>query len=157
MRTAIEPVAIDELATVLPLWREAMEYHARLVPFFRPAGRGELAWQKYIAVSMAKGEGMLFVARTARETVGFICGQVQSLPPVFVPGRLGYISDLYVKPPYRRHGLGRLLYLALSDWFRQKGVTALDIHVYLANPEGVAFWRKMGFSPYAEKRRCELG
>ncbi|MGQ9779648.1 MAG: GNAT family N-acetyltransferase [Bacillota bacterium] len=157
MRAKIEPVGIEELEAVLPLWREAMEHHARLVPFFRPADGGELAWKKYVAVSLAKGDGALFAARVEREAVGFIYGQIQSLPPVFVPGQLGYISDLYVKPPYRRHGLGRLLYLALGDWFRKKGVTALDIHVYLANPEATAFWHKMGFFPYAEKMRCELG
>lgn len=154
MRARIEAVGIEEIEGLLPLWREAMDYHARLVPFFRPAPDGEAAWRKYAAVSLAKGDGALFAARVEHEAVGFIHGQIHSYPPIFVPGRLGYITDLYVKSSHRRHGLGRLLYLALCDWFRRKGVTILDIHVYLANPEGAAFWRRMGFVPYAEKMRC---
>ena len=157
MRARIEAVGIEEIEDLLPLWREAMEHHARLVPFFRPAEDAGAAWRKYAAVSLAKGDGALLAARVEGEAVGFIYGQIHSLPPIFAPGRLGYITDLYVRAPYRRHGLGRLLYLALCDWFRRRGVTSLDIHVYLANPEGTAFWRRMGFTPYAEKMRCELG
>ncbi|MGE5599663.1 MAG: N-acetyltransferase family protein [Bacteroidota bacterium] len=156
MRAVIEPVTLDRLPSLLPLWRESMNHHAAVVPFFHPHPRGEDAWYKNTAVMLAVGDGMIIVARSDGEAVGFIYGQIQAHSPVFLPGRLGYISDLYVKPECRRHGLGRLLFLALRDWFAARGVETLDLQAYLASAGASAFWRRMGFEVYAEKMRLEI-
>ena len=116
MNARIAAVTHDQLPDVLPLWRESMAYHAGLVPFFQPAPDGEAAWERHAAVALAKGEGLLLGAWVADEPVGLIFGQLQSFTPIFRPGKLGYVSDLYVRPEHRRHGLGRLLFLALRDW-----------------------------------------
>ena len=153
MNARIEPVTLDQLPAVLPLWRESMAYHAGLVPFFQPAPDGEAAWERHVAVALAKGEGLLLAAWAADEPAGLILGQLQSFAPIFRPGKLGYVSDLYVQSEYRRRGLGRLLFLALRDWLADQGATALDLQVYTANQEAMAFWRKMGFESYAERMR----
>ena len=155
MNTRIAAVTLDQLPAVLPLWRESMTHHAGLVPFFQPAPDGKAAWERHVAVAVAKGEGLLLAARVADKPVGLIFGQIQSLAPIFEAGKLGYISDLYVQPEYRRHGLGRLLFLALRDWLTDQGATALDLQAYTANAEAMAFWRKMGF--VVTRRGCGWG
>jgi len=155
MRAVIHPVSVDRLPALLPLWRESMAYHAALVPHFRPAPDAAQAWHNFAALSLARGTGAAFAAETGRESAGFIFGLVEENPPVFLPGRFGHIHDLYVQPACRRHGLGRLLFLALRDWFAGQGVTALELQAYLANPEAGAFWRKMGFAGYAERMRSD--
>ena len=156
MNARIAAVTLDQLPAVLPLWREGMAHHAGLVPFFQPAPDGETAWERHIAVALAKGEGLLLAAWAADEPAGLIFGQLQSHAPIFRPGKLGYISDLYVRPEYRRHGLGRLLFLALRDWLADQGATVLDLQVYMANGEAMAFWRAMGFESYAERMRMGI-
>ena len=155
MRAEIRHLSLDDIEAILPLWRESMAHHAGLVPFFEPAAGGAKAWRRHAAVVMAQGNGALLAAWVDRMPVGFILGQIQMHAPVFRPGRIGYISDLYVRDDYRRHGLGRLLFLALRDWFAARGVAALDLQVYLANTAAAAFWRAMGFNPYAQRMRRE--
>lgn len=155
MRAIIRPVSIGEIEEILPLWQEAMSHHARIIPFFQPAVDGAAAWRRHTAVAMAKGEGALFAAWSDGEAVAFICGLIHSHAPVFAPGRIGYISDLYVRADCRRHGLGRLLFLTLRDWFMIQGADALDLQAYLANAEAKAFWEAMGFTGYAVRMRYE--
>ena len=59
MNIHITAVTLDQLPAVLPLWRESMTHHAGLVPFFQPAPDGEAAWERLVAVAVAKGEGLL--------------------------------------------------------------------------------------------------
>ncbi|MGE5528191.1 MAG: N-acetyltransferase family protein [Patescibacteria group bacterium] len=157
MRAAIREVTAAGLPALLPLWREGMAHHAALIPFFHPAAGGEKAWLQRATASLLSGEGAVFAAYADGRPAGFIFGLVQQLTPVLEPGRLGYIVDLFVDPARRRHGLGRLLFFAMRDWFACRGINALDIHVYLANPEATAFWRSVGFTAYAQKMRLEIG
>ncbi len=156
MRARVESVSIDQLPAILPLWRESMAYHAALVPHFRPAPDAAQAWHNFAALSLTRGTGAAFAAKIGRESVGFIFGLVEEDPAVFLPGRYGHIYDLYVQPACRRHGLGRLLFLALRDWFAAQGVTDLELQVYHANQEAVAFWGAMGFAGYAERMRVGI-
>ena len=156
MRARVEPVTPDRVQLLLPLWQENMAFHARLVSFFKPVPAGKKAWEGHLLTSLACGDGMAFAAWSEESMVGFITGQVQTVAPILTPRRVGHIADLFVREPYRRHGLGRLLFFSLRDWFGTKGVEALDINVYLANGEALAFWRGMGFAPYAERMRAEI-
>ena len=55
------------------------------------------------------------------------------------------ISDLWVDPEARRRGIGRALVDASLAWVRQRGVVRVSVRVAVANAEGQAFWRALGF------------
>jgi len=59
------------------------------------------------------------------------------------------ISLLFVDGPYQKRGVGRALYAALEQIARDRtpGLRLLEAEVF---PNGVAFFRKMGFSPTDE-------
>lgn len=156
MRATVEPVTLDALPALLPLWRENMAHHAALVPHFRPAPDADQAWRDFAAFAIARGTGAAFAALREGEPAGFIFGLLEENPAVFAPGRFGHVYDLYVRPDHRRHGLGRLLFLSLRDWFAAQGAAAIELQVYLANPDAAPFWRKMGFGAYAERMRHPL-
>jgi GNAT superfamily N-acetyltransferase len=80
------------------------------------------------------------------EMVGYAVGMVQEPPPIFEPEMYVFISDLYVKPEYRRRGIGTALIERVRGWGWIKGIGRLS----LVLPHGSPYQRlyeKLGFKP----------
>jgi ribosomal protein S18 acetylase RimI-like enzyme len=58
---------------------------------------------------------------------------------------LGYIEDFYIAPSFRRRGHGRAFAAAIYEWFRQRGIKYVRLHVRVDNPRALAFWEREGF------------
>lgn len=58
-----------------------------------------------------------------------------------------YLRQLFVRPEFRRQGIGReaIGWLWLNAW---QGVPRLRIDVLIGNGDGQAFWRSVGFHDY---------
>jgi GNAT superfamily N-acetyltransferase len=61
--------------------------------------------------------------------------------------RTGYIANMSTDPAYRRRGHGRATLVALLDWMRDTGVTAVDLH---ASRDGEHLYRSVGFAEPAD-------
>jgi len=70
--------------------------------------------------------------------------------PVFEPGLYGYVTDIVVAPEARRSGAGRVLFGALKAWFRERGISHLQLQVAHENPAAQAFWRAEGCTDYMD-------
>ena len=92
----------------------------------------------------------MLVAEVDGELVGQIMGALRDPYPVFEPGRYGYVTDVVVDPAVRRSGVGRALFESLKMWFREKGVTHLQLQVAHKNVASQAFWRAMGCTDYMD-------
>lgn len=58
-----------------------------------------------------------------------------------------YIRQFFIQPSYRRRGIGQIAFnRIIADYFDSK--VALTLDVLESNPEGKAFWSKMGFVEY---------
>ena len=61
--------------------------------------------------------------------------------------RVVYVRQFFVERAYRRRGLGREAFSQLREtYFRG---AHLRLEVLTANPGGSAFWKTLGFEPYA--------
>ena len=58
---------------------------------------------------------------------------------------MSYIFLLYVKPEYRRRGLGKLLLARAEAWARQQGHDRIGLQVFLSNQNALDFYRHAGF------------
>ncbi|MCX7171399.1 MAG: GNAT family N-acetyltransferase [Proteobacteria bacterium] len=58
-----------------------------------------------------------------------------------------YLRQLFVRPEFRRHGIGRdaISWLWHNAW---QGAPRLRIDVLVGNRDGQAFWRSIGFREY---------
>jgi ribosomal protein S18 acetylase RimI-like enzyme len=128
-----------------------MDFHAEADPRFRPAPspQAEEAWEEFLRIDIWENKDWcVLVAEADGELVGQIMGAVRDPYPVFEPGRYGYVTDVVVDPAVRRSGVGRALFAALKMWFREKGVTHLQLQVAHKNVASQAFWRAMGCTDY---------
>ncbi len=55
-----------------------------------------------------------------------------------------YLNDLYVRPQWQRHGVGRLLVAAVARETLRRGGRCLWTGVYRRNVAGLAFYRSLG-------------
>ncbi|MGD8997834.1 MAG: GNAT family N-acetyltransferase [Anaerolineae bacterium] len=141
----------EDVPEMLRLWREMMDFHAQLEPRFRPkpSPDGERAWEAYLQQDIWDSEDWgVFVAAEDGRLVGQIMGNLRSTVPVFEPEDYGYVTDIVVDPQARRRGVGKALFQALKSWFRERGVSHLQLQVAHNNAASRAFWRAVGCSDY---------
>jgi len=138
---------------MLRLWREMMDFHARLEPRFcpLPPPEGERAWEKHLRENVWGDEDWcVLVAEADGELIGQIVGVVRDSVPVFEHGRYGYVTDVVVAPAARRNGVGQALFEALKAWFCERSVSHLQLQVAHNNPTSQTFWRAMGCTDYMD-------
>jgi GNAT superfamily N-acetyltransferase len=62
--------------------------------------------------------------------------------PGNLSGSYGYVQSMATDERWRSRGYGRAVFGALVDWFRDEGVTAVDLH---ATTSGEPLYRSFGF------------
>lgn len=132
----IDPATRADLGEVETLIRELAEYE-RL---------GHLC-----IASRADLEAALFAARPAAEVlIGRVNDQVAGFALFFhnfstFLGRRGlWLEDLFVRPPFRRIGLGRALLLELAAIARARGCGRFEWAVLDWNAPAIRFYESMG-------------
>jgi len=153
MDFTVRPATEEDFPAMLRLWREMMDFHARVEPRFRPlpTPAGEEAWETHLRETIwGNQDWCVFVAEADGQVIGQMLGVLRDPYPVFEPGRYGYVTDVAVDPAVRRNGVGRALFEALKAWFREQGVSHIELMVAHNSPVSQAFWREMGCSDYMD-------
>jgi GNAT superfamily N-acetyltransferase len=88
--------------------------------------------------------GFFQVARVSSEVVGLACVHYNWTLEHY--GRAAWLEDLYVRPDYRRRGVGRELLLAAIERARRAGCHAIDFEVDDLHAWAGEIALKQGFS-----------
>lgn len=107
-----------------------------------------------LAGTLKKSNVRVLVAEAEGALIGYALGTVDK-PIHFRYRRLGTLQACYVEARQRRGGVGKALVDAVLEWFRDKGVRAVDLGVLHSNG-AFRFWRKLGFREYYLKLRMPL-
>ena len=93
-------------------------------------------WENIAAdVEIAIDEHVALLAEEDGRAVGLLLGRAKS-------GRIGYVSDLYVRPDHRRRGIARAL---LYEGVRRLGREVVTLDVDASNAAARAFYVRLGF------------
>ncbi|WP_176442104.1 GNAT family N-acetyltransferase [Zobellella denitrificans] len=122
---------------------------------------GDLVLEPYLAELFrrcARCAGRILVAERAGVVAGFVAvlTRVVSEEPDDGGLEYGLISDLHVRAPWRRRGLGRQLLAAAEAQARQEGVRWLRIGVLAANAPALALYRAAGFKAHLVELEKDL-
>jgi ribosomal protein S18 acetylase RimI-like enzyme len=99
----------------------------------RPFPRPEFS-PEYLAT------GKVVVAEEAGDVIGMAKGVLHQ--------GCGHVSFIYVRPGERGRGSGRALLRALCEWFTAEDIAAVTVGVDASNPDGLAFWERLGFREF---------
>ncbi len=144
-----------DIGGILPIWGELADFHSALDPAFQPAPQWEREYGAYLRALLARDDALAVVAREGEQIVGYAVGRITTMPPFFAHRHRGYIHDVYVRPPYRRRGIGRRLVEELLTWLRRRGVTLVELSVAAGN-EALPFWERLGFRVYMHQMKLDL-
>jgi GNAT superfamily N-acetyltransferase len=137
-----------EIDRVAALWALITEHHADLDPLFRmrrgPVAEGEL--RELLRALHRDPDAEILVYDRNGTPEGLCIVRIDRAPPILEETERAEITDLGVRPAFRRQGVGRLLVEQAQAWVRDRGVARIEIQVATGNPEGQAFWRAIGYA-----------
>ena len=146
----VRPGTESELDEIAGLWRQ-MYVHQRAHGMTLPL-RDDAAelWKRQLSGRLDSPVSVVLVAPESDGTLlGFLAAQTKRLPPHLAADRpkVGFISELFVRPGARRRGIGRSLVETAFDWFTRADVGSIELHVLVGNDSGRRFWEELGFVP----------
>jgi len=143
----VRPARPQEIDRVAALWSLITDHHAGLDPLFRmrrgPVAEGEL--RELLRALRRDPDAEILLFEHAGTPAGLCIVRIDRAPPILEETERAEISDVGVRPEWRRRGIARRLVLAAQDWVRERGVARIEIQVAAGNAEGQAFWRAMGY------------
>ena len=133
---------------IIEIWKEFMDYHKKLDPFFSRSDDGHLNFKNYINELIKSNEVQILVALDEGNVVGYSIALLQYYPPVFTKKIHGLINDMAVKETHRRRGIGEQFISRIFEWFQYHNIDRIELRVSVNNPIGYSFWKKHGFKDY---------
>jgi len=156
MTVRILKLRYEHIPGLIEVWKEFMDYHARIHPHFMRAEQGHIAFEKHARENMKSRDYAVFVALDGEKVIGYTLLQTRKPPPVYDEATFGFLSDIAVKEEYRRQGVGERLLKRALRWFKDRGIKWIELSVVYGNPSGYPFWKKQGFKPLMHRMYFEL-
>ena len=143
----VRPARPQEIDRIAALWGLITDHHASLDPLFRmrrgPVAEGEL--RELLRALHRDPDVEIFVFDVGGTPVGLCIVRIDRAPPILEETERAEITDVGVRPEWRRRGVARGLVEAAHAWVRDRGVARVEIQVATGNREGQAFWRSLGY------------
>ena len=141
----IRPIRIDEVDELVGLWKEFMNDPSAIdVPI--PTHEENTRRQRELVMNaLEEDPNQVIVAADAGKLIGYAMFQSEIKTPLEISHKVGYIADLYVRPDYRRQGVGRQLLESCVSGVKSKGVTDLQLRVWCMNKRAIALYKQLGF------------
>jgi len=141
----IREATIEDLKRVKFLWLKLAEEMYEYEKYIYPSSENAERWFLSVSSTLGEGRGKVLVAQLNGEIVGFIYF-IHSLSMFLEASKqVALISDMYVKPEFRRRGIGSLLLKKCFEKLRKLNIKHVTLSVLSENLAAVKFYEKHGF------------
>jgi GNAT superfamily N-acetyltransferase len=152
----VRRAAPGDLALLTELWIAITRHHEPLDPLYRLRAGAEGEARQLLQAWLRDPDARAFVCEAGDDPVGMACVRIDRAPPILREVERAELTDLFVRPAWRRRGLGRALARAALDWVASRGVRRVEVRVVAANTGARAFWRALGFGDHVQVLQLEL-
>lgn len=147
----VKRVTIDDFDKVLEIKLESKEEERKFNPALRPVKKVIRYYKEYLRNDLSNKWRAVFIAVVDKKVVGIIVGKIYRTLKVAGYERRGYMSNLYVKPRYRRRGIGKKLVEKTIDWLKSKDAKAITLEIHNENKVTINLYHKLGFKDFTTK------
>jgi GNAT superfamily N-acetyltransferase len=98
----------------------------------------------------------LMVAEDNGKVIGYINAFIKTRPKIYEVTKVGFISDVYVIPEYRKQGVSKLLMEPVLKWLKSKKLKYVHLFAVTENEVALKVWRKYGFKEFLKEKYREL-
>ena len=142
------PTDVDELLRLCEERRDVyLSGERRLAPF----ADAKQQWRDSVLSWLERDDAAVLVAARDEGLIGYIIGWVWHNPPAIEPERFGLVSEMSVDGHCKQGGVGTAMFEGLKIWFREQGLSAVEVRVPRAQPIEQAFWRAIGAQPFVDQ------
>jgi len=138
------------------IWKQFMEYHQRIDPYYGTVEGGHLLFGEYIKERMGRDDSLVLVALDGSSTIGYCLCYIQNRPPIFTESQVGVLSDLAVGEEHRGSGAGGALLKAAIVWLQDNGIKRVELRTSAMNDPAIDFYRRHGFWVYDHMMTREI-
>ena len=156
LKIQIREARIGDLGDITDLWEQMAEHHSRLSHHFTVSEDGRDKYSKYLVRKFSEKSTKLIVATSGPKAVGYMLCLLSPNSPVFKERTLGIVSDVYVRPEFRKRGITKEMLKVGLRWFHRNKVATVQLSVAAANLEARAAWGQLGFKPHMMMKRLDL-
>src|SRR5262245_50209438 len=153
MQTRIRRAVDDDGDALSLLSAEIQAMHAEVLPWrFKPPAPDTFPPEAAIAL-LGLPENVFFVAEVDGSAVGYVYAEIakQSETAARYALEVVYVHHLYVRPAFRRRGIGRGLLDAVRTVGAEQGIARLMLDVWTFNEGARTFFRGYGLKCYSER------
>jgi ribosomal protein S18 acetylase RimI-like enzyme len=157
MFVVIRPADSTDFDAVGTIFTQENRLHAELVPEIVQALEPimDVAW---FAELLSKPKGTLLLGEVDGVVVGLIWLSIRSNPddPIYRPRNYVYVEELAVLEEHRGQGIGRRLMEAAKVWAMEQDVAHIELDVWEANRNAIAFYEHLDYQPMRRRMRYSL-
>jgi ribosomal protein S18 acetylase RimI-like enzyme len=144
----IAPAADRHIPEIVEIWKEFIDYHRGIDPFFTRREDGHVNFERFVRGLIGSDDSQVLVAMDDGSVVAYSIARIGEYPPAYTREVHGLICDMAVKSGYRRQGIGERMLKQMLAWFESRNLKRIELHVVARNTTGYSFWKKHGFKDY---------
>ena len=156
----IRTATSSDVEKICDLNRSLMEHHVRLdQDFYDLKDNYTEIFKKYIKKELKnkqnhKNKGAqfkLYVATHEGKIIAYLAGGIKKNTPAYIEEKIGYLSDGYVEPHFRKLGIMKDLTKRFIRWLKSKKIKSIYLEAHHKNTQGLNAWKKLGFEEKVKK------
>ena len=156
MEVTLRPATQNDVDGLLELWKEFMKDPTssdRPIPTHAENIR---RWKEFISTLIDEDPRQIQVAAQDNLLVGYIICMKTDSTPLDMGYKWSYISDIYVRPTYRRQGIGRKLIQAIVEYLKSVGSGHVRLAVWRGNSGAMKLYEELGFRMHMYTLQIDL-
>ena len=156
MNVKIRKAVDKDIDAIVKLNTLLADYHRQIDAYYKEGKDTADGFKRYLRKIMDSENHLILVAVDRDIIAGYFLGEISDAKAFLSPAITGRISDAFITKAYRRHGIGKMFFDEMIQWFKQHTITHVELSVDVRNTIGVKAWQKYGFQAFMLKMKREI-